>query len=147
MANVTTKTGLNQAEAVHVGINAAVCKVSISATTSAGDVLRIGRLPSRAQVFDAVFYPGAAFVDNGIFKFGLSGTEAALLSSHSYSLAFGAAFGAGTRLNVSPLLLNTSRADTDAQRFTYITTTPTAVLSAGHYGTLVVFYKMPGQSL
>ena len=147
MATLTTKTGLNQAEAVHAGINAAVCKVSISATTSAGDVLRIGRLPNKAQVTDAVFYPGAAFVDNGIFKFGLSGTEAALLASHSYSLAFGAAFGAGSRLNVNPLLLTTSRSDDNAQRFSYITCTPTAVLSAGHYGTLVVFYKLPGQSL
>lgn len=148
MANVTTKTGLNQAEVVLGAMGAAECVVSISATTSAGDVLRIGRLPHQAKVYDAVFYPGAAFVDNGIFKFGLSGTEAAILASHSYSLAgFGAAYGAGTRLNVNPLLLTTSRSDDANQRFTYITCTPTAALTAGHYGTLVVFYKLPGQSL
>jgi hypothetical protein len=146
MANVTTLTGLNQAEVVHAGVNAAICKVSISATTSAGDVLRIGRLPHQAQVLDVVFYTGAAFVDNGIFKFGLSGTEAALLASHSYSVGFGALYGNGSRINVNPTLLNTSRSDDNAQRFTYITCTPSAVLTAGHYGTLVVHYKLPGQS-
>ena len=36
MANVTLKTGLNQAESVHAGLNAALCRVSVSATTSAG---------------------------------------------------------------------------------------------------------------
>jgi len=148
MATVTLKTGNNQAE-TNIGVmNAAECVVSISATTSAGDVLRIGRLPHQAKVYDAVFYPGAAFVDNGIFKAGLSGTEAALLASDSYSLAgFGGPNGAGVRLNVSPLLLTTSRSDDNAQRFSYITCTPTAVLTAGHFGTLVVFYKLPGQSL
>jgi hypothetical protein len=149
MATLTTKTGLNQAETVHAGLNAAVCRVSISATTSAGDVLRIGRLPHRAIPLDVVFYPGAAFVDNGIHKFGLSGTDACFLASDSYSLAFGAANGAGTRANVSPVGLEAylSRSDASPARYTYITHTPTAVLSVGHYGTLVVFYKMPGQSL
>ena len=32
MANVTTKTGLNQAECVHVGMNAVECVISLSAT-------------------------------------------------------------------------------------------------------------------
>lgn len=148
MANVTTLTGLNQAESVHAGINAAICKISISATTSAGDVLRIGRLPHQAVVFDAVFYPGAAYVDNGIMKCGISGSEAAILASDSYSLAgFGTPNGAGCRMNVSPLLLETSCSDAKPARFTYITCTPTAIVTAGHFGTLVVFYKVPGQTL
>jgi len=148
MATVTLKCGLNQAEAVHAGLNTAVCRISISATTSAGDVLRIGRLPHQAIVLDAVFYAGDAFVDNGIHKFGLSGTEAALLASHSYSLAYThALYGQPARHNVKLINLNTSRSDDATQRFTYITCTPTAIITAGHLGTLVVQYKMPGQSL
>ena len=148
MGNVTLKTGLNQAEVVHAGVNAAVCKISLSATTSAGDVLRIGRLPHNAVIFDAVFYPGAAFVDNAILKAGLSGTEAAILASDSYSVAgFGSPNGAGCRMNVSPLLLNTSVSDAHPVRYKHITVTPTAEWSVGHYMTLMVFYKMPGQEL
>ena len=142
MGNVTLKTGLNQAEVVHVGINAAVCKISLSATTSAGDVLRIGRVPHLAIVLDSVFYAGAAHTDNTILKFGLSGTEAALLTSDTYSVAPGVYRG-----DVNVINLNTSRSDLDAQRFTYVTCTPTAQVSVGHLGTLVVFYKLPGQSL
>ncbi len=148
MATITIGNAVrNRAESVHIGVNAAVCRISISATTSAGDVFRIGKLPHQAQVLDAVFYAGAAYVNNGIFKAGLSGTEAALLASDSYSTAFGAANGNGTRINVDPTLLNTSRSDDNAQRFTYITCTPSAIITAGHFGTLVVFYKMPGQPL
>lgn len=147
MANVVIgNAARNRAEAPHLGVVAAICKVSISATTSAGDVLYIGKLPHRAQIVDAVWYPGAAFVNNTIVKYGLSGTEAAILASDSYSTAFGAANGAGCHLNVSPILLNTSRSDDNAQRFTYITCTPTDILTAGHHSTLVVFYKMPGQA-
>jgi hypothetical protein len=91
MANVTLKTGTNQAEVVHAGVNAAVCSISMSATTSSGDVLRIGKLPHQA--------------------------------------------------------VNTSRSDDNAQRFTYITCTPTGVISVGNYGRLVVFYKLPGQNV
>ena len=60
MAKVTLKTGLNQAEAVHAGVNAVVCSVSMSASSSAGDVLRIGRLPHQALPVDVVWYPGPA---------------------------------------------------------------------------------------
>ena len=149
MANVTTRTGLNQAEDNGPGLQAVICRVSISATTSAGDVLRIGRLPHRAIPLDVVFYTGAAFVDNGIHKFGLSGTEACFLASHSYSAGVGVLYGNGGRANVNLNLLEayTSKADTVAQQFTYITMTPTAVLTAGHYCTLIVYYKTPGQSL
>ena len=142
MANVTLKCGLNQAEAVHVGLNAAICRVSVSFTTSAGDVLRIGRLPHQAIVTDCVFYAGAAHADNTILKFGVSGSEAALLTSDSYSVAPGVYRG-----DVNPINLDTSRSDGDAQRFRYITCTPTSVVSVGHLGTLMVFYKMPGQSI
>lgn len=139
MANVTLKTGLNQAEAVHAGINAIVCSVSMSATSSAGDVLRIGRLPHQAIVVDAVWYPGAALPGTAVVKFGVSGSEAALLTSATHS--------AVVRTNVSVALLNTSRSDDNAQRFTYVTCTPAAQVSVGNYGRLVVQYKVPGQAI
>lgn len=143
MANVNIGfTSTNQPEGVHAGVNAAVCRISISATTSAGDVLRIGKLPQRAIPLDAVFYPGAALVTNTIAKFGVSGSEAAFLSSKSYSTAGAVERG---NVNLSTLTALLSKSDEATQRFTYITCTPTDALTAGHYGTLVVFYKVPGQ--
>jgi hypothetical protein len=139
MANVTLKTGTNQAEVVHAGVNAAVCSISMSATTSSGDVLRIGTLPHQAVVLDAVFYPGAAAPGTLVSKFGVSGSEAALIASASNSSI--------VRTNVNVTTLNTSRSDDNAQRFTYITCTPTGVISVGNYGRLVVFYKLPGQNV
>jgi hypothetical protein len=139
MANVTLKTGNNQAEVIHAGVNAAVCSVSMSATTSAGDVLRIGKLPHQAVVVDAVWYPGAALPGTAVLKFGVSGSEAAILTSATHS--------AIVRANVNVSTLNVSRSDDNAQRFTYITCTPAAVISAGNYGRLVVFYKLPGQAV
>lgn len=139
MANLTLKTGLNQAEAVHTGLNVIVCSVSLSATTSAGDVLRIGRLPHQATVVDVVWYPGAALPGTAVTKFGISGSEAALIASATNS--------AIVRTNVTTALLNTSRSDDNAQRFTYVTCTPAAVVSVGNYGRLVVQYKVPGQPI
>jgi hypothetical protein len=145
MANVTLgAAGLNQPEDIVKGINAAVCRISISATTSAGDVLRIGKLPHRAIPLEVVFYAGAGFADNGITKFGLSGTEACFLTSDSYSVAPGVFRG---DVNLQALSSYLSKSDEAPARFTYITETPTAAVTVGHRGTLVVFYKMPGQSL
>lgn len=139
MANVTLKTGLNQAEAVHAGVNAVVCSVSMSASSSAGDVLRIGRLPHQALPVDVVWYPGPALPGGAVTKFGVSGSEAAFLASATNS--------AVVRANVSVATLNTSRSDDNAQRFTYITCTPAAAISVGNYGRLVVQYKLPGQTV
>jgi len=133
---------LNQPEDQIKGINAAVCRVSISATTSAGDVLRIGKLPNRALVSNVVFYPGAAFVTNTIFKFGVSGSDACFLSSRTYSSG-----ELVVRGNVSLANLNLSRSDDAVQQFTYITCTPTSALTAGNAGVLMVEYKVPGQAL
>jgi hypothetical protein len=145
MANVILgNVAGNQPESVHAGVIAAICRISISATTSAGDVLKIGKLPNRAIPLEAVFYTGAAFVSNLITKFGLSGTEAAILTSDSYSVAPGVY---RNDVNLALLASYTSKSDEATQRFTYITCTPTDVLTAGHYGTLIVTYKIPGQSL
>lgn len=144
MATVTLgNVASNQPEAVHAGLNSARCRVSISATTSAGDVLRIGKLPNGALIDSVVFYAGAAHADNTILKFGVSGSEAAFLTSDTYSVANGIYRGDVNPVNLVNIL---SRSDDAVQRFTYITCTPTSVVTAGHLGTLVVNYKIPGQS-
>ena len=144
MANVILgNVAGNQPEA-GLNLNAAICRISISATTSAGDVLKIGKLPNRAIPIDVVFYTGGAHANNTILKFGMSATEACFLTSDSYSVAPGLYRG---DVNLNLLEAFTSRSDDAVQRFTYITCTPTSVVTAGHLGTLVVFYKIPGQSL
>lgn len=141
MANV--KVGLGAANAqpqqLAVGPNQVVCRISISATTSAGDVLQIGKLPNGAIPTDVVFYAGAAFVANGIWKFGWSASQAALLSSKSYSLAV-------NRGDVA-LTTNISLSDDAAVLFEHIVAVPAAVITAGHVGNLVVSYVMPGQTV
>lgn len=145
MANVILgNVAGNQPEAVHAGLNAAVCRISISATTSAGDVIKIGKLPHLAIPLQVVFYTGAALANNTIFKFGLSGTEACFLTSDTYSVAPGVFRG---DVNLNLLEAYTSCSDAAVQRFKYVTCTPTDALTVGHAGTLVVFYKMPGQVL
>lgn len=141
MANVKVGLGQDkhQPEAVENGANIAVCRISISATTSAGDVLLIGKLPNGAIPVDAVFYTGAAFAANGIWKFGWSASQAALLASASYSLAV-------NRGGVS--LANTQISISDDARvlYEYIVAVPAAAITVGHHGTLMVTYKLPGQT-
>lgn len=141
MANVDIGLGeaKAQAQAIHAGPNVVRCRISISATTSVGDVLRIGKLPNGAIPYAAVFYPGAAFVSNGIWKFGWSASQAALLSSKSYSLAVNAGDVA--------LTANISLSDDARVQYEHIVAVPAAVITAGHVGDLVVSYVLPGQTV
>lgn len=140
MANV--KVGLGAANAqpqqVHIGANTVVCRISISATTSAGDVLQIGKLPNGAIPTGSVFYPGPALTANGIWKFGWSASQAAFLTSKSYSAAI--EYG-----NVA-LTSNISLSDDAAVLFEHIVAVPTSAITVGHHGNLVVQYVMPGQT-
>lgn len=143
MANVKCELGhdRHQPEGVETGANVAICRISLSATTSAGDKLLIGKLPNGARPYDCVFYRGPAIPDNTIWKFGISASDAAFLASRSYSAA-----EAAVRGNVSLALLNISLSDDAAVMYEYIVAVPAAVVTQGHYGTLVVCYKMPGQT-
>jgi hypothetical protein len=143
MANVKVGLGADkhQPEAVENGANVAVCRISLSATTSAGDKLLIGKLPNGAIPYDVVFYRGAAIPDNTIWKFGISASDAAFLASRSYSAGEPCARG-----NVSLAGLSVSLSDDARVMYEYIVAVPAAVVTAGHYGTLVVSYKMPGQT-
>lgn len=138
MANVKVGLGKDgaQAQTVHAGPNQVVCRISLSATTSAGDVLQIGKLPNGAIPTDAVFYPGPAFAA-GIWKFGISASQAAFIASATVSVT--------TRGNV-PLSWNLSLSDDARVLFDYVVGVPSAVVSVGHHGNLVVSYVMPGQT-
>jgi len=145
MATVKVGMGLdgNQPENVHVGTVALVCKVSLSTSWSSGDVHVIGKLPNRAIPLDWVWYPGAASPAALIAKFGTSASQELFLASDSYA-------------ETQTLYRNIKRAGPDIQislsddaRVLYenITMVATAGISIGNVGSLVVFYKMPGQTL
>lgn len=138
MANVDIGLGAAKAppQGLHAGPNQVVCRISLSATTSAGDVLRIGKLPQGAIPTDTVFYPGPAFAA-GIWKFGVSASQAAFIASATVSTV--------TRGNVA-LTWQQSLSDDARVLFDYIVGVPSAVVTVGHQGNLVVSYVMPGQT-
>lgn len=132
----------NQAEAVHAGVNAAVCKVSLSVSWSSGDVHRIGKLPHGAIPLQAVFYPGPASGTGFVAKFGTSATQEVFFASASFSLAPAGLFstrrlGYGMQISIS---------DDAVALWEWVTMVATAGCSVGYVGDLVVFYKMPGQA-
>jgi hypothetical protein len=145
MATVKVGLGLdgNQPETVHVGANVAVCKVSLSASWSSGDIHVIGKLPNGAIPLDWVWYPGAASPAALIAKFGTSASQELFLASDSYA-------------ETQTLYRNIKRAGpdiaisiSDDARVNYenIVMVATAGISIGNVGSLIVFYKMPGQTL
>lgn len=142
----TVRSGLGaltaQAEQVHVGTNIAICKVSLSASWSSGDINVIGKLPNTAIPLDWVWYPGAASPAALIAKFGTSASPELFLASDSYA-------------ETQTLYRNIKRAGYDIQisisddaavLYENIVMVATAGISIGHIGDLVVFYKMPGQT-
>lgn len=147
MATVKVGAGADNAqpEQVHVGVNVLVCKVSLSASWSSGDIHVIGKLPNTAIPLDAVFYPGAATGATFIAKFGTSASQELFLASDSYGT------NEGTLLHRSIRPLGTAKAlaISDDARVLYenIVMVATANTSVGHVGDLVVYYKMPGQTV
>lgn len=142
----TVKVGLGATgaspEQVHVGDNALVCKVSLSASWSSGDVHIIGKIPNRAIPLDWVWYPGAASPAALIAKFGTSASQELFLASDSYA-------------ETQTLYRNIKRAGPDIQislsddaRVLYenIVMVATAGISVGNVGTFVLYYKMEGQT-
>lgn len=140
----TVKVGLGadgaQPEQVHIGLNVLVCKVSLSASWSSGDIHVIGKLPNAAIPLDAVFYIGDATPAGFIAKFGTSASQELFFASASYSLQptrCSRKIGTAQQLSIS-----------DDARVLYenLTMVATAGISIGHVGDLVVYYKMPGQT-
>lgn len=140
----TIKVGLGadkaQPETVHVGQNVEVCKISLSASWSSGDVHIVGKLPNGAIPLDAVFYIGAATPAGFIAKFGTSASQELFFASASYSLQptrCARKLGYAQQISIS-----------DDARVLYenITMVATAGISVGYVGDLVVYYKLPGQT-
>ncbi len=134
-----------QAEAVEKGLNIAICRVSLSATASLDSVWRIGKLPHGAIPLDAVWYPGAAAATGFVTRFGTSASTEMFFASDSWAetalVPYRTVRQQGTPRQVS--------LSDDAQpRFEYITMGGGVAIgiTAGYYGDLVVYYKMPGQT-
>ena len=149
-----TLSNAGQAEAVHVGCNVRVCRISLSVTVSAGDIHIIGRLPHGAIPLDAVFIPGAAIggLSTGpAFKFGTSASQELFFASASYSV--GTTGITGPLRTTRPLgsAQKISLSDDAMPRYENIVMVGSAggtgVGSVGHQGDLHIYYKMPGQSL
>ena len=143
MANVKVGLGLDSSpvEQLHAGDNAIICKISLSASWSSGDVHLIGKLPHGAIPLDAVFYPGAATPGTAVFKFGTSASQELFFNSATYSQVLSRTTKPlGTRFQISI-------SDDARVLFDYVAMVATSGVSVGHVGDLVVNYKMPGQNL
>ncbi len=137
MATVTLGN-VKPAGYVHAGLNALVCKVSLSVSWSSGDVHIIGKLPRGAVVLDTVFYPGAASPVTFIGKFGTSASQEAFFTSDSWADV--ATLSRNTlRLGTVKGLISISDEGPDSENVTMVAT---AGCSVGHVCDLVVYYKV-----
>lgn len=145
MATVTL-SNVGQPEAIHVGLNTKICRVSLSATASLDSTWIIGRLPHGAIPVDAIWYPAAAAGTAFVNRFGTSASTELFFASDSWAesgvLNYRTARTLGTAQQVS-------LSDDAMPRYQNITMGGGVAIgvSVGHMGDLVVFYKMPGQSL
>lgn len=144
MATNKTAGYLNsQAKAVETGVNALICRVSLSATFSAGDVYYIGKLPHKAKLTRYAWFPGAAASGAGVFKVGINGNslnDVALFASATYSQAvvLGTVVGALGNRGASQLSLSDER----LVRYSDVTFIPAAAVSVGHIGDVVIEYVL-----
>lgn len=130
-----------QPEFQEKGVVAAICRISLSLSLSAGDIHRIGKLPFGAIPIDAVFYPGSAVAGGTVAKFGTSASQELFFGSATYS----AALYRTTRTNLATRQ-QVSFSDDVAIRYESIVMVGTAGISVGHVGDLVVYYRMQGQN-
>jgi hypothetical protein len=143
----TVKVGLGkdgaQPETLHVGDNVAVCKISLSASWSSGDVHVIGKIPNGAIPIDSVFYPGSAFAATGIAKFGTSASQELFFASDSYAESGVLNYRTARKLGYA---MQISLSDDARVLHENIVMVATAGVSIGYVGDLVVYYKLPGQT-
>lgn len=147
MATVTLfNADKNQAEAVEKGLNTLICRVSLSATASLDSVWRIGKLPHGAIPVDAIFYPGAAAPAGFVTRFGTSASTEMFFASDSWAEAAGTNYRTARQLGTA---MQVSLSDDAMPRYQYVTMGGgvSIAITVGHMGDLIVFYKMPGQTL
>jgi hypothetical protein len=147
MATVTLENAnRNQAEAVEKGLNVAICRVSLSATASLDSTWRVGKLPHGAIPIDAIFYPGAAAPAGFVTRFGTSASTEMFFASDSWAEVAGTNYRTTRQLGTA---MQVSLSDDVMPRFQYLTMGGgvAIAMSVGHMGDLIVYYKMPGQTL
>jgi hypothetical protein len=147
MATVTLSSAdRNQPEAVHTGDNVAICRISLSVTSSLDSTWRIGKLPHGAIPLDAIFYPGAAAPAGFVTRFGVSASTELFFASDSWAEAAGTNYRTARQLGTARQI---SLSDDAMPRFEYITMGGGVAIgiTVGHMGDLIVYYKMPGQNL
>jgi hypothetical protein len=145
MATITL-SNVGQPEAVHVGLNTKICRVSLSATASLDSTWIIGRLPHGAIPVDAIWYPAAAAGTAFVNRFGTSASTELFFASDSWAESGTLNYRTNRVLGTAQQI---SLSDDAMPRYQNITMGGGVAIgvSVGHMGDLVVFYKMPGQSL
>lgn len=147
MATVTlSNADKNQPEAVENGINIALCHVSLSATASLDSVWRIGKIPHGAIPLDAVWYPGAAAPTGFVTRFGTSASTEMFFASDSWAETALVPYRTVRQQGTARQL---SLSDDAMPRFDYITMGGgvSIAVTVGFMGDLVIYYRMPGQTL
>lgn len=131
----------NQPEAVENGVNVTVIRISVSTTVSPTDTWQIGKLPVNAIPTDAIFYLGTAGQVN--LQLGISASPSLFFASATYSITVNRA---ANRLG---LAAQASLSDDKMPRFVNVTMSAAGGTGAtlGYLGELVLYYKMPGQTL
>ena len=146
MATVTLdRAAKTQAEAFEKGVNALICRVSLSATASLDSTWRIGKLPHGAILLDAIWYPGAAAPTGFVTRFGISASTEMFFASDSWAETALVPYRTARQLGTARQI---SLSDDAMPRFEYVTMGGGVAIavSVGHMGDLVLYYKMPGQT-
>lgn len=136
----------NQPEAVEQGPNVVICHVSLSVTLSLDGLIRIGKLPHGAVPLDAVWYSAAAAGTAFVTRFGTSASTEMFFASDSWAEATGQIYRTTRQMGTAVAV---SLSDDAMPRFEHITMGGGVALgvSVGFLGDLIVYYKMPGQTL
>lgn len=138
MATIDVENSANvPGKAIHAGPNIVIYRLSTSVTLSAGDVYRLGRIPHGIIPVDAVWYPGPAQPAGFVAKFGTSASQEAFFASATYSVTSRTTIPQGTRR----IALH-SLSDDASPRYDRVVAVPTAGVSVGHIGDLVVTYVL-----
>lgn len=139
MANVDISKGAAgvQSKTLEKGVNRIVARISLSATTSAGDVIRFAKLPHGALVTNVVILPGSAFAAK-ILKVGTSASPDAFFASATFSVLTEKYLGSGFKISLS---------DEAIQRYDYATLQQPAAMTVGYQMDVVLDYVLDDTGL
>ena len=119
------------AKFVEQGLVGHVFRFSASLTLSAGDIFRLGKLPAGFIPVDAIWIPRAGSGGAGVVKIGTSASQELFFASATYSVVTRTIRPLGTTVRIS--------LSDDVPRFDNVVAVPTAGISVGHVGDLIVY--------